>query len=159
MCATLKTRKAFIQSMEKSFHVTHHRPKHSNVYVHNGSVVTVPVFGAKLMILNILTNPICMQESNFASEGYNVFTGYVDENHDENKRYSEIHTGNALLPARDKFCNPNDNRDNMPVGLIVFGDKSHTDLHGTLALTPLIFTLTMFNRASRNNTNFWRLLG
>ncbi len=47
----------------------------------------------------------------------------------------------------------------MPVGLIVFGDKSHTDLHGALALTPIIFTLTMFNRASRNNINFWRPLG
>jgi hypothetical protein len=46
----------------------------------------------------------------------------------------------------------------MPVGLILFGDKSHTDLHGVLTLTPIIFTLTVFNRASRNTTNFWRLL-
>ncbi len=139
--------------MEKSFHVTHLRPKHTNVKVHNGSVVTVPVYDAKLMILDVLTNPICMQESNFAP-WYNVFTGDVDENHDDDKRYSEIHTGNACLPARDKFCNPNDNGDNMPVGLIVFGDKSHTDLCGRLALTPIIFTLKMFNCASRNNTNF-----
>jgi hypothetical protein len=47
----------------------------------------------------------------------------------------------------------------MPVGLIVFGDKSHTNLHGTLALTPIIFTLTLFNRTSRNNTRFWRPIG
>ncbi len=33
----------------------------------------------------------------------------------------------------------------MPVGLIVFGDKSHTDLHGVLSLTPIIFTFTFFN--------------
>jgi hypothetical protein len=46
----------------------------------------------------------------------------------------------------------------MPVGLIIFGDKSHTDLHGALSLTPIIFTLTMFSRTSRNNTNFWRPL-
>jgi hypothetical protein len=110
------------------------------------------------MILDILTNPICMQESNFAP-GYNVFTGNVDENHDENKRYSEIHTGDAWLPARDKFWNPNDNGDNLPVGLTVFGDKSHTNLHDALALTTIIFTLTMFNHASRNNTNFWRPQG
>ncbi len=83
----------------------------------------------------------------------------MDENHDENKRYSEVHTGNAWLPARDKFCNPNNNGDNMPVGLFVFGDKSHTDLHGALALTPIIFTLTMLSHASRNNTNFLRPLG
>ena len=74
--------------------------KHTNVKVHDGSVVTVPVFDAKSMILDILTNPICMQESNFAP-GYDVFTGDVDENHDENKRYGENHTGNAWLPARD----------------------------------------------------------
>jgi hypothetical protein len=156
--ATLKTRKAFIQLMEKSFHVTHLQPKHTKVKMHDGSVVTVPVFDAKLMILDILLNPICMQESNFAP-GYNVFTGDVDKNHDENKKYSEIHIGNVWLPAGDKFCNPNNNGDNMPVGLIVFGDKSHTDLHSVLALTTIIFTLTMFNCASRNNTNFWRPLG
>jgi hypothetical protein len=46
--------------------------------VHNGSVVTVPVFDAKSMILDFLTNPIFMQESNFAP-GYDVFTGDVDE--------------------------------------------------------------------------------
>ncbi len=126
--------------------------------MHDGSVVTVPVFDAKLMILDILTDPICMQESNFAP-GYNVFAGDVDENHDESKRYSEIHKGDSWLPARDEFCNPNDNGDNMPVRLIDFGDKSHTDLDGVLALTPIIFTLTIFNCASRNNTNFWRLLG
>ncbi len=46
----------------------------------------------------------------------------------------------------------------MPVALIVFGDKSHTDLHGALALTPIIFTLTLFKRTSQNNANFWRPL-
>jgi len=46
----------------------------------------------------------------------------------------------------------------MPIALIVFGDKSHTDLHGTLSVTPLKFTLTCFNRAARNNNDFWRPL-
>ncbi len=47
----------------------------------------------------------------------------------------------------------------IPVGLIVFGDKSHTNLHETLALTPIIFTLTLFNWTACNNTRFWRLIG
>ena len=47
----------------------------------------------------------------------------------------------------------------MPVALIVFGDKLHTDLHGMLALTPVIFTLTQFNQTARNNTKFWRPFG
>jgi hypothetical protein len=47
----------------------------------------------------------------------------------------------------------------MPVRLIVFGDKSHTNLHGTLSLTPIIFTLTLFNQTASNNTGFWWLIG
>jgi hypothetical protein len=47
----------------------------------------------------------------------------------------------------------------MPVGLIVFGDKSHTNLHETLSLTPIIFTLSLFNQTARNNTRFWRPIG
>ncbi len=46
----------------------------------------------------------------------------------------------------------------MPIALIIFGDKSHTDLHGALALTPIIFTLTLFNITSWNNSKFWRPL-
>jgi hypothetical protein len=44
----------------------------------------------------------------------------------------------------------------MPVELIVFGDKSHTNLHEILSLTPIIFTLTLFNQTARNNSGFWR---
>ncbi len=66
--------------------------------MHNGSVVTVSVFDAKLMILDILTNPICMQKSNFAP-GCNVFTGDVDKNHDKIKgtvRFTQAMLGYLL---------------------------------------------------------------
>ncbi len=47
----------------------------------------------------------------------------------------------------------------MPVGIVIFGDKSHADLHGALALTPIIFTLAFFKEKCRNNPKFWRVLG
>jgi hypothetical protein len=47
----------------------------------------------------------------------------------------------------------------MPVGLIVFRDQSQTDLHGALSLTPIIFTLTLFNRAAQNDSIFLRPIG
>jgi hypothetical protein len=47
----------------------------------------------------------------------------------------------------------------MPVGLIEFGDKYHTDLYGALSLTPIIFTLTLFNRAAQNDSKFWGPIG
>jgi hypothetical protein len=92
-----------------------------------------------------------MNKKNFA-EGYNVFTGKVD-NHPANNKYGEIHTGDAWLPARDRYCQ---NKIDMPVGMILIGDKCHTDLHGALSLTPIIFTLTLFNHAAQNDLKFWR---
>jgi hypothetical protein len=93
-----------------------------------------------------------MNKKNFA-EGYNVLTGEV-ENHPADIKYVEVLTGDAWLPARDRYCQ---NKTDMPVGLIVFGDKSHTDLHGALSLTTIIFTLTLFNRAA--HSKFWRPIG
>ncbi len=156
--ARLKNRKSFIQSMERMYRVTHLQQKHCNVILHNEAEVTVPIFDVKSMVLDLLTNPFTMDKANIA-EGYDMFTGDVDETHMANKRYGEIHTGDDWLPARDRFCTRNNDTHNaMPVGLIIFGDKSHTNLHGSLALTPIIFTLTFFIRISQNNTHFWRPL-
>jgi hypothetical protein len=70
--------------MERMYHVTHLRPKHCNVILHDGAEVTVPIFNVKPMILDLLTNPFTMDKTNKA-EGYDMFTGDVDEIHMANK--------------------------------------------------------------------------
>jgi hypothetical protein len=95
------------------------------------------------MIISLLSDPSVMNEKNFA-EGYNVLAGEVD-NHPVDSKYGEVPTGDAWLPSRDRYCK---NKTDIPVGLIVFGDKSHTDLHRALSQTPIIFTLTLFNHAA-----------
>ncbi len=82
-----------------------------------------------------------------------MLTGKVD-NHPANNKYGEVHTGDAWLSARDMYWQ---NETDMPVGLIVY--KSHTDLHGALSLTPIIFTLTLFNCAAQNDSKFWWPIG
>jgi hypothetical protein len=77
--AWLKSRKLFIQSMERMYRVTHLRPKYRNVILHDGAEITVPIFDAKSMILDLLTNPFTMDKENIA-EGYAMFTGDVDVN-------------------------------------------------------------------------------
>ncbi len=154
----LKCRKSFIKANEGIYNVTHLRPTNLDVVLTDGAEVAVSVFDAKSMILDLLTNPETMNERNIAV-GYDVFTGNIDETALENKCFGEVHTGDQWLPARDRYCTNEDQMDNeMPVALIIFGDKSHTDLHGSLSLTPIIFTLTLFNRPARNNTNIWRPL-
>ena len=78
-------------------------------------------------------------------------------NCDANNKYGEIHTGDAWKPALTRFCGSYG--EYMPIALVLFGDKSHTDLHGLLSVEPVSFTLSLFNRSARNLPQFWRLLG
>ena len=155
--AKLQTRKSFLRTIEES-HGTHlMKPINCTVRLHDNTNVTVPVFDTKAMIISLLTDTSIMTQSNFA-EGYNVLTGDVDMNNPCNHKYGEVHTGDAWMPTKERYCDAQNAR-TMPVGLIVFGDKSHTDLHDILSLTPIIFTLTLFNRSARNNTKVWRPMG
>ena len=120
----------------------------------NGTKATVSVFDIKHMILSLLNDESLMDDKNLAG-GYDIFTGNVDATHPDNQKYGEIHTGDAWQPACKHYIL---NQVDMPVALIVFGDKSHTDLHGSLACTPIFFTLTLFNRTARGDPSFWRLL-
>ncbi len=50
---------------------------------------------------------------------------------------------------------------NMPLDhviFVIFGDKSHLDLKGTLSTIPIIFTFTCFNQDARNKVENWRPL-
>ncbi len=125
--------------------------------MHDATIVTVPVFDMKEMFTSLLTDQTIILDTNFA-DGYDVLTGDVDVNNPSNDKYGEVHTGDALISARDRYCS-NPQGPTMPVGLIVFRDKSHFDLHGTLSLTPIIFTLTLFNQTAKNNNGFWRPIG
>lgn len=57
------------------------------------------------------------------------------------KLYGEIHTGDSWVPALTQQCGTNGVF--MPVALVLFGDKSHTDLHGLLSVEPVSFTLSL----------------
>jgi hypothetical protein len=46
----------------------------------------------------------------------------------------------------------------MPIALVIFGEKFHFDLHGSLSTLPIMFTLSCFNKESRNKAKFWRPL-
>ncbi len=152
MNTKLQSWKSFLHSVEGSYCTWLLRPYNRNVRLHYGTIVTLPVFNMKEMLTSLLTDQTMMVDTNFA-DGCNVLTRDVDVNNPTNNKYREVHTGDAWIPARDRYC-INPQGPTMPVRLIVFGDKSHTNLHGTLSLTPIIFTLTLFNQTARNNTGF-----
>ena len=77
--AKLKSRKSFIRSMESSYVLSPLRPQIKEVRLHDSGSVSVPVFDAKAMILDLLTNPSLMKTNNLA-KGYGLITGNVDDN-------------------------------------------------------------------------------
>eukprot|EP00985_Skeletonema_marinoi_P011841 scaffold5623_cov74-Skeletonema_marinoi.AAC.1 len=70
--------------------------------------------------------------------------------------YDEIHTGQQWQTAVNHYCGDSDNL--LPCGLVVFYDKSHADRHGSLAVSPIMFTLTLFNKTARAQCKFWDIL-
>jgi hypothetical protein len=78
--AKLKSQKSFLRSMQET-HSTHElHPKNFNVRLHTGTMVTVPIFDTKEMIINILTDKTLMTDKNFA-EGYNVWVMLIQIRH------------------------------------------------------------------------------
>jgi hypothetical protein len=146
--ARLLPRNTFLTRVEEVFHTTDLKPTYGSVRTPNELLTTVPVFDTKAMILSILHGAVLMQPDNLA-EGIDIFIGTVDAQCHHNSLYGEIHTGNAWKPAVQCFCGSEGKY--TPFGMVVFGDKSHTDLHGSLSCTPITFTASFFNRTTRNN--------
>jgi hypothetical protein len=99
----LQSRKSFLCSIEGSYCTWLLRPCSQNVRLHDGTIVTVPVFDMKEMLTSLLTDQTIMVDTNFA-DGYDVLTGDVDVNNLSNDKYGEVHTGDAWIPTRDRYC-------------------------------------------------------
>ena len=149
----LVNRNSLIKKLEDAYETLDLKPKDVDVELTTGQTVTMSYFDAEAMILSLLNNEDLMIKENLAT-GYDVYSGKPTE---PVTHYGEIHTGEAWESAREHYCG--DNPQNMPIALIIFGDKSHFDLHGALATTPISFTLSCFNEQARNRAEFWRPLG
>ena len=70
---------------------------------------------------------------------------------------SEINDGEVWRKGYKAFIQ--DNSYEVLCLLLLFIDKTHTDLHGNLCLEPISFTLGIFKRMIRNQPWAWRNMG
>jgi hypothetical protein len=84
--AKLKKRTPFLRSIKLMYKTQSLRPTNATVKLHNGTHVTVPVFDIESMIINLLNDQTLMNKNNLA-EGYNIFTGDIDNNHPFNTKF------------------------------------------------------------------------
>ena len=67
----------FLTRVGEVFITTDLKPTYGSVRIHNGSLVIVPVFDIKAMIMSILHDTVLMQPDNFV-ELLNIFTGNLN---------------------------------------------------------------------------------
>ena len=150
--ANLHNRQTLLKNLEQSFMSENLRPTDIDVELTNGTHVTISTFDLEAQILSLIEDDEIMSKENIAPN-YDIFSGRSTMTETS---YGEIHTGDAWMPARDRYCG--NESENMPLALIIFADKSHYDRHGGLSTTPLVFTLSCFNKEARNRPDFWRPL-
>ena len=125
-----------MKKVETDFKTTSLESKHVPVTLEDGSKATVLLFDIEFMILSLLTDESLMKDENLCP-GYDIFTDEVSYNHPSNQDYDEVHTGDELHGAKSRYCGTKGQY--MPLGFTVFCDKTHTDLHGSLSVTTIIF--------------------
>jgi hypothetical protein len=74
-----------------------------------------------------------------------------------NPPLDEIHTGTIWDAACKHYCGNDPNA--FPLALVCFYDKTHTDLHGSIACAPFICTPAFLNRDCRTDDSNYMVLG
>jgi hypothetical protein len=119
----------------------------------DGRVYPVVVHDAKAMIESLLYSPLMDDMSNLLFPNpENPLEGPPPMS----DILADVDTGRAYRRAHTLLCTE---PHHLLCGIILYIDKIATDRHGHLSLEPVYFTLTMFNRKTRNKPQAWRPLG
>jgi hypothetical protein len=123
------------------------KPVENQVELYPNKVATVVTFPFNDMVLSLLADTSLMKPENLLLPPYN---------HDNNDIRSDIHTGSWFKTALLKLCI---NGTDILCPIILFIDKTQIDTFSKWTLEPVLFTLGIFNRATRNLSHAWRPLG
>ena len=90
------------------------------------------------VLMSMMEDERIVCPSNIA-KGYNFWDGTTMESN----VYGEIHTSDLWNPTRLAYVG--NDPDKLPVPLIGFCDKTHTDEKGILATSPFLITFAFLN--------------
>jgi hypothetical protein len=123
------------------------KPIETNVPLHPNKVATVVTFPFVEMVQSLLSDSSLLKRENLLDKN-----DALDHDH-----LGDIHTGSWFKAARSLLCSNNGKDVLCPI--ILFIDKTHVDNFSKWSLEPVLFTLGLFNRKTRNLSEAWRPLG
>ncbi len=151
--STFSTRKSSLAYLIKRFQLTPLLPKvHTKIGTDHREYPCV-VHDARAMIESLLYSELAKDDRNLLFPNPDDPLAPPPENI---TNYADIDTGRVYRRAYKETCTgPKD----VLCGLMAYIDKLAIDKHGHLSLEPVYFTLSIFNRATRNKPEAWRPLG
>ena len=149
------TRKSMMKLMTQRLDSNGLKPEVKNVYLPGlQNNVKVVCHDFSQCLYSLLTDKTLMNPSNILNESNLTLD---DTQFPEKHIFDDINSGLVYKNAK-KIYITDDQREKL-IPIIMFTDKTHTDIHGRLCLEPIQFTLGIFNRTTRNNPKAWRTLG
>jgi hypothetical protein len=139
------TRKGLINRLKKIHGMSAFKAKLVGLTRRDGTSIGVVVFDTMEVLTTMFEDERIVCPANIA-KGYNFWDGtVVDLN-----VYGEIPTGDSWNPTRDAYIG--NDPDKLPVPLVGFYDKTHTDDKGILATAPFLITFAFLNLETRKRS-------
>lgn len=155
-------RESMVKFLSSKFDLERRRPKSKTVHL-NDRAVTMPVYSLKEAIRSLTSDPKIMHQDNLLENNFDHETWRPTvEVPSDDDLLDDIHMGDKFRKAHSTYCPDKGEEMNKKVrgvGAIIFSDKTNVDRHGALGTTPLLMTLTVFNKDCRQVFPFWRVIG
>ena len=127
-------------------------PIQKSLSLTNNEETSVNYFDFEQQCFSMLTNPDLMSDKNMSFPNTNP-CDYVRKNIND---INCIEDGQLFQDTAASFCkNPND----FCLGIKLFIDATHTDVHSNWLLDPVMFTFTFFTNELTKSDKAWRTLG
>jgi hypothetical protein len=139
-----RSRKSLLHHLKKVYHMQNFSARMENIDISHGRKAGVVIFDTVEVITNMLSDRRIFCEENIAS-GYDIWTGLGEDS----GVYGEYHTGSMWKVAHDRYIA---GTDNFALPLVVFYDKTHTDVKSALTSAPVMIHFAFLNLTTRKKT-------
>ena len=153
--SNIPSRKKILNDLEKQFKTAPMKPQSLPYQLEGHGTEHIPIFNFKAMVASLLHDERLMQSENLVIKEDDP-ASFQDRYNLDSNNLDEIHTGTVCRESIQETCiGPKD----VFLGIILYIDGTVLGNFTNAKLEPVMFSLTIFNRATRNKAYAWRPLG
>lgn len=144
-------RNVLVHNLKERYRMKESEPRAKDVVLDDGTLIRVMVCPFLPTLHSLLNDPRCMRDDCFTFHNDNPYSVPV-----ETGVRNELHSASWYRNTWKEKCK---NKGDFILAFYLFIDKTFTDVYGKLNFEPVQFTLSLFNRKTRNSYHAWRTLG